>query len=80
MLTFYKDSRLPTLYYLFTHSVYINIYTYSFVERYVKESSFIRNISLHLLTVSKRRKVSPTLNKVAKHFAINILVGGPGFS
>lgn len=66
--------------YLYIVYIYIHIYTYNFVERYVKESSFIRNISLHLLTVSKRRNVSPTLNKVAKHFAINILVGGPGFS
>lgn len=60
--------------------IYIFYHTYNFVERYVKESSFIRNMSLHLLTVSKRRNVSPTLNKVAKHLAINILVGGPGFS
>lgn len=33
---------------------------------------------LHLLTVSKSRNVSPTENKVAKHWAISFLVGGPG--
>lgn len=78
--TFYKGSGSPTLYNVFIHSVNLNSYTYNFVERYVKESSLIRKMSLHLLTVSKRRNVSPTLNNVAKHFAINILVGGPGFS
>ncbi|KAE9529768.1 hypothetical protein AGLY_011864 [Aphis glycines] len=48
-------------------------FTYNFVERYANESSLTRSISLHLLTVSKRRNVSPTLNKVDRHFAINIL-------
>lgn len=54
----------------------INIY--SFVGKKLGESSLFFKISLHLLTVSNNRKVSPTENNVAKQLAINFLVGGPG--
>ena len=42
------------------------------------ESSLLLMMSIQLLTESKTRKVSPTLNVIAKHLAINLLVGGPG--
>lgn len=51
---------------------------HNFVGRKLGESSLFLRMSLHLLTVSKRRKVSPTLNKVAKHRAMSLRVGGPG--
>lgn len=54
--------------------------THSRVGRKLGESSLFLRISLHLLTVSKRRKVSPTLNSVARQRAISLRVGGPGDS
>lgn len=53
---------------------------HSLVERKLGESSLLRRMSLHLLTVSKSRKVSPTLNRVAKQRATSLRVGGPGDS
>ena len=38
--------------------------------RYEGESSLDLSRSLNLLTVSNRRKVSPTLNRVAMHWAV----------
>ena len=38
--------------------------------RYEGESSLDLSRSLTLLTVSNRRKVSPTLNRVAMHWAV----------
>lgn len=52
--------------------------TYNFVGRKLGESSLFLRISLHLLTVSKSKNVSPTLNKVARHLAMRRRVGGPG--
>lgn len=52
--------------------------TYSLVGRKLGESSLFFRMSLHLLTVSKSRNVSPTENRVAKHWAMSFLVGGPG--
>jgi hypothetical protein len=59
-----------------------NLYsgTHSRVGRKLGESSLFLRISLHLLTVSKSRKVSPTLNSVARQRAISLRVGGPGDS
>lgn len=54
--------------------------THSRVGRKLGESSLFLRISLHLLTVSNRRKVSPTLNSVARQRAISLRVGGPGDS
>jgi hypothetical protein len=54
--------------------------THSRVGRKLGESSLFLRTSLHLLTVSKRRKVSPTLNRVARQRAISLRVGGPGDS
>lgn len=54
--------------------------TYSLVGKKLGESSLFLRISLHLLTVSKSKNVSPTENKVARHLAISFLVGGPGDS
>lgn len=51
---------------------------HSFVGKKLGESSLFLKISLHLLTVSKSRNVSPTLNKVARHLAMRRRVGGPG--
>lgn len=53
-------------------------FTYNFVGKKLGESSLFFRMSLHLLTVSNRRNVSPTLNKVARHLAIRRRVGGPG--
>lgn len=52
--------------------------TYSFVVKKLGESSLFFRMSLHLLTVSNNKNVSPTENNVARHRAINLLVGGPG--
>lgn len=52
--------------------------THSFVGRKLGESSLFFKISLHLLTVSKSKNVSPTLKRVARHRAIKRRVGGPG--
>jgi hypothetical protein len=51
----------------------------NFVGKNEGESSLLFKMSVHWLTVSKRRKVSPTAKIVAKHLAINFLAGGPGF-
>lgn len=56
----------------------MNDKTYSFVGKKLGESSLFFSMSLHLLTVSNNKKVSPTENSVAKQLAINFLVGGPG--
>lgn len=52
--------------------------TYNFVGRKLGESSLFLRMSLHLLTVSKSRNVSPTENRVDKQLASNFRVGGPG--
>lgn len=52
--------------------------TYNFVASTDGESSLFFSMSLHLLTVSKSRNVSPTENRVAKQLAIRFRVGGPG--
>lgn len=52
--------------------------TYSLVGRKLGESSLFLRMSLHLLTVSKRRNVSPTENSVDKQLASSFRVGGPG--
>lgn len=52
--------------------------TYNFVANTDGESSLFFSMSLHLLTVSKSRNVSPTENSVAKQLAIRFRVGGPG--
>ena len=57
--------------------LYLFLFTHNFVGRKLGESSLFFKMSLHLLTVSKSRNVSPTLNSVAKHRAISLLVGGP---
>lgn len=44
------------------------------------ESSLFFNMSFNLLIVSNRRKASPTLNRVAKHWPINCRIGGPGLT
>jgi hypothetical protein len=51
--------------------------TYSLIGRKDGESSLFLRISLHLLMASNKRKVSPTLNRVDKHLAISLRVGGP---
>lgn len=51
---------------------------YNFVGKKLGESSLFLKMSLHLLTVSKSKNVSPTLNRVARHRAIRRRVGGPG--
>lgn len=48
------------------------------VGKKLGESSRFFRMSLHLLTVSKSRKVSPTEKSVAKQLAISLRVGGPG--
>lgn len=52
--------------------------TYNLVGRKLGESSLFLRISLHLFTESNNKNVSPTLNKVAKFFAINLRAIGPG--
>ena len=54
------------------------MYIYSLVNKYVGESSLFFSMSLSLLTVSKRRNASPTLNKVAKQWPTSWRIGGPG--
>lgn len=51
---------------------------YSLVARTDGESSLFFSMSLHLLTVSNSKKVSPTENRVARQLAIRFRVGGPG--
>lgn len=59
-------------------NVVLILNTHSFVGRKLGESSLFLRISLHLFTVSKSRKVSPTEKRVAKQAAISFRVGGPG--
>ena len=54
------------------------MYIYSLVNKYVGESSLFFSMSLSLLTVSKRRNASPTLNKVAKQWPTSWQICGPG--
>lgn len=51
---------------------------YSLVGKKLGESSLFFNISLHLLTVSNSRNVSPTENSVDRQLANSFRVGGPG--
>lgn len=52
--------------------------THNFVGRKLGESSLFLRMSLHLLTVSNNRKVSPTENSVDRQLANSFRVGGPG--
>lgn len=52
--------------------------THNFVGRKLGESSLFLRMSLHLLTVSNNRKVSPTENRVERQLASSFRVGGPG--
>lgn len=52
--------------------------TYSLVGKKLGESSLFFNMSLHLLTVSNKRNVSPTEKSVDRQLANSLRVGGPG--
>lgn len=52
--------------------------SYNFVGKKLGESSLFFNISLHLLTVSNSRNVSPTEKSVDKQLANSFRAGGPG--
>lgn len=53
-------------------------YTHNFVGKKLGESSLFLRMSLHLLTVSNNRNVSPTENSVERQLASSFRVGGPG--
>lgn len=52
--------------------------SYNLVGKKLGESSLFFKMSLHLLTVSNSKNVSPTENNVDKQLAKSLRVGGPG--